>query len=356
MQSEIDRYLLLNRLELDRRRRPQPQTRDVMIEVLGVVKGRYLIRFPGGDPFVAGVAGNTGVIPAGQMVKGAIVGDNVILECSPRVAPKQAEESPIIPEIGGFLVLGSISWLTTFRRVGLGGPLISNPRPLANYKFFDRILRKLSKDQKIYTLAQTDPRIADDRQQFQINRRYSLFPESGNFVSGIGVAIESIAANNIEVVPINLLTEAARVRGLFYLPLLFANGDQLQEEEIAALTSIARRNIVILQGVTIGDFLGIKSGVGTTLLRLLGIRRVISSFSLFHKPELIPQNNSLSAGLKPVDDSGEFYLVDITQPELDAVSEIFLNVDRRDVVMFLNDVSGVFRGNSIVLLRPGRYF
>ena len=343
MQSEIDRYLLLNRLELDRRRRPQPQTRDVMIEVLGVVKGRYLIRFPGGDPFVAGVAGNTGVIPAGQMVKGAIVGDNVILECSPRVAPKQAEESPI-PEIGGFLVLGSINWLQTFRRDLLNGPLISDPKPLANYEFFDRILRKLSKDQKIYTLAQTDPRIADDEENFQINRRYSLFPESGNFVSGIGVAIESIAANNIEVVPINLLTEAARVRGLFYLPLLFNYGVPLQEEEIAALKSIARRNIVILQGLAVFDFDAVTVySVGEPLLRLLGIRRVISSISITHRPELIPQNNSLSAGLKPVDDGF-------------AISQVFVNVDRRDIVMILNDVSGGFRGNSIVLLRPGRYF
>jgi len=347
MQSEIDRYLLLNRLELDRRRRPQPQTRDVMIEVLGVVKGRYLIRFPGGDPFVAGVAGNTGVIPAGQMVKGAIVGDNVVLECSPRVAPKQAEESPIIPEIGGFLVLGSINWLQTFRRDFRTGPLISNPRPLANYEFFDRILRKLSKDQKIYTLAQTDPRIADDEENFQINRRYSLFPESGNFVSGIGVAIESIAANNIEVVPINLLTEAARVRGLFYLPMLFNYGVPLQEEEIAALKSIARRNIVILQGLALFDYDRVFSVVEPQLLRLLGIRRVSSFLSFVHSSELIPQNNSLSAGLKPVDDSiyGSF-----------PVSQVFLNVDRRDVVMGLNGVSGDLGGDSIVLLRPGRYF
>ena len=343
MQSEIDRYLLLNRLELDRRRRPQPQTRDVMIEVLGVVKGRYLIRFPGGDPFVAGVAGNTGVIPAGQMVKGAIVGDNVVLECSPRVAPKQAEESPIIPEIGGFLVLGSINWLQTFRRVDIVGPLTSDPKPLANYEFFDRILRKLSKDQKIYTLAQTDPRIANDEQDDQINRRYSLFPESGNFVSGIGVAIESIAANNIEVVPINLLTEAARVRGLFYLPMLFNYGVPLQEEEIAALKSIARRNIVILQGLALFDY-GRVYSVGEPLLRLLGIRgEVFSSISIAHSPELIPQNNSLSAGLKPVDDGF-------------AISQVFVNVDRRDVVMILNGVTGDFRGNSTVLLRSGRYF
>jgi len=345
MQSEIDRYLLLNRLELDRRRRPQPQTRDVMIEVLGVVKGRYLIRFPGGDPFVAGVAGNTGVIPAGQMVKGAIVGDNVVLECSPRVAPKQAEESPIIPEIGGFLVLGSINWLQTFRRDLIYGPLTPDPKPLANYEFFDRILRKLSKDQKIYTLAQTDPRIANDEQDFQINRRYSLFPESGNFVSGIGVAIESIAANNIEVVPINLLTEAARVKGLFYLPMLFNYGVPLQEEEIAALRSIARRNIVILQGLAVFATASNYSvySVGQPLLSLLGIRIVFSLLSLFHKPELMPRNNSLSAGLKPVDDGF-------------AVSQVFLNVDRRDVVMGLNGVSGDLGGDSIVLLRSGRYF
>lgn len=90
-------YQRENRARYDDRLTPPADKSRVSVEVLGRNLKGYIIRFLGGEPMTVGRAGSTGIVPIGQMVEGTIVGNEVVLDCKPRVVVR-AVEQPIVAE------------------------------------------------------------------------------------------------------------------------------------------------------------------------------------------------------------------------------------------------------------------
>lgn len=219
------------------------------------------------------------------------------------VAERKVEEIQ-----NGVMVFGSTQFIQTTSRIGVTA-LIPDPKPQANYDFLNRIIQRLCKGRKIYTLPKEDSRIYQepgDIGGIGVRRRYSLFPESGDFVSGIGVAIESLAAKNIRVIPIDLETESGKVRGVFYLPLMnFALPvNYLQSAEIAALKRIAKSNVVIIQGVAGSETTGSFSYFDPLLKDLGRDDGGVANYFEYlptSKTELVFSRHPLVRGLNPMD-------------------------------------------------------